>query len=465
MVVRVPDSLRAEREHAVRLVFDTLLGYACRISFEARSDIAVTLEGSHGPVLRMPDVLFASAADWPRGAARPADSLERFSAPWASVVQCRVPVLFGRKSANGRWWEPTADGAYLGVDLPGTAFWMMTRLEELLDPTRDPHDRFPARASHCLRAGYLDRPIVDETTALLAIALQHLWPGMVPRADRYATVLTHDVDRPFKHLFQSPAQLLRSMAGDLLRRGDLPGVLAAPSRWVRVRRGPDEADPFFTFEWLMDQSERAGLSSAFYFICGHSAGRLDGDYGIRHPRIRKLLRRIHARGHELGVHGSYNSFRCAQTLRGEFEALRSVCAEEGISQARWGVRQHVLRFDCARTPAVWEAAGFAYDATLGYADSAGFRCGTCHPFPLFDHAARRTLKVMERPLVAMDVTLMSPEYEGLGPDAAAERIEALRGACRRENGEFVLLWHNCQLTVPGWRELYARVVKESACQN
>jgi hypothetical protein len=456
LLVRMPDNLQAERAHAARLVFTTLLGIEHAVEFEARADVAVHLAEQSELCVCMPDILFASgAAGWPRAVSRPPDVPPRFFAAWPGG-DTSVPVLFGRPSTAGQWWEQQATGRYFGVDVLGTAFWMMTQLEELVDGTRDLHDRFPGRRAHAVRADYIDRPIVDETVRLLLCALQQVWPNIAARTGRHAVVLTHDVDRPFKHLFQSPARLLRSMAADAVRRRGLRQVIAAPGRWVRVRRGLEEADPFFTFDWLMDQSERAGLRSTFFFICGHSGGSLDGDYELQHPRIRALLKRIHSRGHEIGVHGSYNTFRSTDTLRRELRTLQSVCEQEGIIQDRWGVRQHVLRFDSRVTPAVWDSAGLSFDTTLGFADVTGFRCGTCHPYPLYDHQGRRTLKVIERPLVVMDVTLMNAGYEGRTPEQALARIETLREACRRVAGEFVMLWHNCHLTAPSWRAVYAK---------
>jgi hypothetical protein len=456
-IVSMPDNLRPERTHAARLVFGSHLGSEYRLRFESRTDLAVQFGEGSGPVLTLPDVLFANGPDgWPASVNRPAAVPPRFTASLPGT-DTGVPVLFGRQSESGQWWEQRVAGAYLGVDVLGTAFWMLTRLEEQLDMTRDPHERFSGRNAHAVRAGYIDRPVVDETVLLLVAALRRIRPDWIPKHAQSATLLTHDVDRPFKHLFQTPARFFRTLAVDLIKRRDWPSIVAAPTRWLRVRRGLDEADPFFTFDWVMDQSERAGVRSAFYFICGHSGGRLDGDYEVRHPRVRALLRRIHSRGHEIGLHGSYNSFRSADTLRRELATLQSVCEQEKIVQDRWGGRQHVLRFDSAVTPSVWNAAGLSYDSTLGFADVSGFRCGTCHAFPLYDHEARRALEVIERPLIVMDVTLMNREYEGRTPAEATERIEALRAACRRVGGEFVLLWHNCQLTSPAWRSVYSRI--------
>jgi hypothetical protein len=58
----------------------------------------------------------------------------------------------------------------------------------------------------------------------------------------------------------------------------------------------------------------------------------------------------------------------------------------------------------------------------------------------------------------LDAARLCREYESSSPEVALERIRLLREACRASGGEFVPLWHNCQLTDPRWRETYARAV-------
>ena len=68
----------------------------------------------------------------------------------------------------------------------------------------------------------------------------------------------------------------------------------------------------------------------------------------------------------------------------EFERLISVAEEEGICQDVWGGRQHYLRWEAPTTWRAWEEAGLDYDSTLTFADHAGFRCGVCFEYPVYD---------------------------------------------------------------------------------
>jgi len=48
------------------------------------------------------------------------------------------------------------------------------------------------------------------------------------------------------------------------------------------------------------------------------------------------MRRIHERGHELGFHGSYETFQDPVGVRQEFTRLTRIAAAEGVVQAQWG---------------------------------------------------------------------------------------------------------------------------------
>jgi hypothetical protein len=130
--------------------------------------------------------------------------------------------------------------------------------------------------------------------------------------------------------------------------------------------------------------------------------------------------------------------------------------QEGIRQKIAGGRQHYLRWS-TRTPANWEAAGLDYDSTLSYADHAGFRCGTCHEYPMYDLHERKRLRLLQRPLICMETTLI--DSMGLGyTESALEEMKKLKHAVRQVNGKFTLLWHNSSFESCGAREMYCEII-------
>ena len=69
---------------------------------------------------------------------------------------------------------------------------------------------------------------------------------------------------------------------------------------------------------------------------------------------------------------------------------------------------------------------------------------------------QRTLRLRERPLVAMDATLL--QYLRLDEGSTLARLAALKDTCRRFGGDFTLLWHNDRLFWRGARRVYTEVL-------
>jgi hypothetical protein len=250
----------------------------------------------------------------------------------------------------------------------------------------------------------------------------------------------------------------KAMLGDLVRRRD-PGLVPTRVATLRAqrRRRPVE-DPYNTFDFIMDQSEGQGLKSAFYFMSGRSDPRYDSTYSLQSNWVSALLARVHERGHEIGLHPSYGTFRDPARVHAEFNALLGACERLHISQITWGGRQHFLRWENPTTWRAWAQAGLDYDSSLGFSDAAGFRCGVCFEYPVFDLRERRALALRERPLIVMEMAVIDG-----GPSRDSEAlatIALLRERCRRFGGEFTLLWHNSRLASPRERRLYAAAIAE-----
>jgi hypothetical protein len=356
------------------------------------------------------------------------------------LVSHRIPVLFGTPTVSRR-----DDHIDLGIDVFGSAFFMLTRYEETVSPERDEHDRFSSRSSLARRAGFIERPLIDEYVEILWACMLLLWPMMKRRSRNFGTLVSCDVDRAYSNARLGFGHLTRQVGGDLLIRRRPTLALRNMLNYVSACSGDTACrfDPYNSrLDWMMDVGDAAGRAIAFYFICGHTSDK-DGLYQVDEPILRNSLRRIHQRGHEIGVHPSYNTFRDETQLVREVAKLRAVLDAERVGQPRIGGRQHYLRWDASTTPRAYEAAGLAYDTTLSFADHAGFRCGTCHEYALFDLALDRVLNVRERPLIVMEVSVLSEAYMNLGlTDAAIDYMIDLKQTCHQFDGQFTLLWHN-----------------------
>jgi len=107
-----------------------------------------------------------------------------------------------------------------------------------------------------------------------------------------------------------------------------------------------------------------------------------------------------------------------------------------------GNRFHFLMFDPIKTPSILESSGIKYDSTLGFAESIGFRRGTCFPFYLYDFQNQSISNVLEIPLMVMDASLSGQKYMNLNPTSAFSAIKPIIDEVHKFEGVFTILWHN-----------------------
>ena len=346
--------------------------------------------------------------------------LKFFSHPFA--VNKDIPILYGVPKI-------VLSNSLLtcGIDIFASCFFMLTRWEEYVNPVRDKHNRFPASESTALKHGFLHRPVVNEYVEMLWNMLEHLGINQKRPPIKSRLYVTHDVDHLY--FWKSRSQLLRLIAGDILKRRNLPLAIHRWKEYLNVQKGKIP-DPFDTFDWLMEQSERIGEKSRFYFMSGGQT-KYDNHYSLSDRRVDKLMSEIKKRGHLIGIHPSYDTYNDAELLKVEKKNLEQITGrtiEEG--------RQHYLRFEVPTTWQCWEDAGLKIDSTCGYADKEGFRCGTGDTFSVFNILTRQQLKLKERPLIVMDGTLF--HYQSYNHEEARKATNALRNRLT----SFTVLWHN-----------------------
>lgn len=439
--------------HWLVSILEERFGHAFVLAPQPANTLRITLGSSKSYIALALDLATFTSSD----SNLPCTHWDATTEGFQSALESPLPAP-GAASLPTPLITPTDQGMHVAYDILGLTYWMLSRQEEVGRTDLDEHGRFPATSSHAYKHGYLERPVVDEWLHILGQVIQRTWPGIVLKQHSFSTKVSHDVDEPSRYGFRSMPALVRAIAGDVIKRRDFKSARLAP--WVRMntRTHLHCADPANTFDWIMDASEKHGLQSAFYFICGHTHSN-DADYQPEHPAIRHLIRRIHQRSHAIGLHPSYGTYQNPLLIRQEADRLRKICAEEGIEQNEWGGRMHYLRWENPTTMRGWADAGMTYDSTLSYADHSGFRCGTCFEYPAFDPVAKESLSLRVRPLIAMECTVMASRYMGLGTgEAALSKFIELKNICRAVGGCFTLLWHNTQFETEPERQIYRNIL-------
>jgi peptidoglycan/xylan/chitin deacetylase (PgdA/CDA1 family) len=304
-----------------------------------------------------------------------------------------------------------------------------TRKEEYNSQIRDQYDRFPYYASK-------NRNIFEPKAS--QYLNEHGYSVGYPNDAPFAVCLTHDIDDIYQSILSKGFDTLRS-----LNQGNLSESLHS------IPRMRSKKLPLFNFSAIMDLEEKYGVKSTFFFMA-ESPGEQDYSYKIE--EIEPEIGNIIDRGWEIGLHGGHTAYLNAQEIKIKKERLEKVTHKPVL-----GYRNHFLRF---KVPDTWEylsKAGFQYDATLAYADCAGFRNGMCHPYRPFNLNTNHEIDILEIPLIVMDGTL-DHNYMRLDGKSKWEFTKMLIDRVAACHGVFTLLWHNSYMEGEN-RELYEKILE------
>lgn len=455
--VLVPDSAFSERQYIIPLILNEFLGINVELtSDKTQKHVSIIFESK---ALNLPDTFFTTYNQHPlKNASLPSLPLKKVDFCFNSLPKHlkgeKIPIIYGEQMTDESTIHPD-NNLFLEIDIFGSAFFMLTRYEEAVLHEKDTHNRFPASASVAYKEGFINRPIINEYIDILWAAMKELWPNIKRKSRQFRQLISCDVDFPYHPSTTSILQLYIRLAGDLIGKRSMANAIDHWRNYWLCKKSDYSQDPYFTFDWMMSECEAAEIQCAFNFITDTSNRKRDGYYDIREPIIRKLLRDIYSRGHEIGLHTTYDSYTSAKKIQQEFNTLKSCCKSEGILQNEWGGRQHYLRWKTPLTFNNWDQAQLNYDSTLGYADHAGFRCGICYEYPVYDLANRRALALRERPLILMETSVLSNMYMNKNFDSnTLNYMKQLKNICRAYNGDFTLLWHNSKLRTDQERTFY-----------
>jgi peptidoglycan/xylan/chitin deacetylase (PgdA/CDA1 family) len=288
----------------------------------------------------------------------------------------------------------------------------------------------------------------------------------VPNGYQFLVCLTHDVDHPSirQHKWDHTAIgfWVRAVFGSLvdavlgrLSVSDLLRNWAAAAKLPFVYLGLAR-DFWRDFDVRYLEIE-AGLPSTFFVIPrkGYPGKRLDGSApvlrgsGYAANEITGTINNLVAAGCEVGLHG-IDAWLDSSVGSDELNEIRRLSGSSEI-----GTRMHWLYYD-DQSPTALEKAGAAYDSTIGYNVTVGYRAGTTQAYkPL------QTNQLLELPLHAMDTALFYLSYLGLCQRKANLRLRELADNAERYGGCLVINWHDRSLAPERlWGGTYRELIQD-----
>lgn len=347
----------------------------------------------------------------------------------------KIPMLFD--GDEDKVCSDRENSIYIPFDIITLPFLLLSRYEEFHAWERDEHGRFQFKGSLADKYKLVEIPLVDEYAMLLRRWLCRYFPDSVQAISRPSRIVpTHDIDILYR--FTGRFQAWKSILGrDLLINRDLKMVRKSLEDYKKWKSHP-YWDPYLRAAVEMLEREQEQHLHPIFFVKATEKGHPDATYDVNDPLLQHLIWNVTSRGGQIGLHGSYPSAEHLQYLHKEKQNLSELC-DKTISVSR----QHYLRTFFADDPNsldLWRQVGITDDYTLGFAERCGFRCGTCHPYPLYDVRNDKVTDIIEHPLIVMDGTLF--DYMKLPVEKAKKLVMKLKKRCLDVEGDFVFLWHN-----------------------
>ena len=439
MIIKIPNNNIPERKYIIDVLFSEFFGIDCEIETYDGKNYIIKF---HDKEIEIKDAFFDNFRE-------ELSYLKKENIPEKVIFsenqfipEANIPIIYGNSDI-----EVAENKIFCGIDIFASSFFMLTRWEEYVISEKDKHGRTPDELQLSIRNNFHERPLVNEYLEMLRNMFRFL--GIeIENKHQYKAKITHDVD--FFARYDKFTKLIKAFVGDIFKRKKLKRAVNTVKTYFQIKKGKSN-DPYDTFDYLMNLSEKIGLKSRFYFIPTVN-GEEDAQYNINNEAVVKTMQKIKSRGHIVGIHGAYRSYNSEDLFHKELKRF-----PEGIKITEG--RQHYLRFDNPETWQIQQNAGLKFDGTMSFINHIGFRAGTCYEYALFNILTRKKLVLKERPLIFMEQAARK-KY----PDKELffSKFAILRNRVKKYEGNFVILWHNNNFNIDEWedyKEIYEHIIR------
>ena len=355
---------------------------------------------------------------------------------WRIYDGVRIPFLFEDDNLDSFFFI-TDKKVTINFDIVASTFYFLSGWNEKVSGKRDEIGRISYKEGIIHQLGISGIPVVNYYFKILNSAIEEykggceklpLWNG-----GKFAVVISHDIDACLSGWLEGSKSELKK-----LNFFSIPRLIF--KRFF-------QQDVWFNFQEIEKIVQKFKATSTYYFMVEKGKiGKLkNADYKISREDIRREIKCLIEAGNEIGVHGSFGTDVSADMLKKEITKLNLGKID--------GNRFHFLMFDPIKTVTVLENSELKYDSTLGFAETIGFRRGSCFPFYLYNFQNNTISNVLEIPLIVMDASLAGQNYMNLNPKRAFLAIKPIIDEVLKFEGVFSILWHNTffsQYKYTGW---------------
>ncbi len=257
--------------------------------------------------------------------------------------------------------------------------------------------------------------------------------------------LTHDIDR-IEKTYQFISKPLK-----FIRNGEFNNSIKSLKSFI-------QKDNYWKIDDIINIEEKYGVKSTFFIL--NESIKFNvlkpstfvlayGRYSIYNPRLVDTIKWLDKNGWEIGVHGSYNSYKDKDLLQKEKETLEDIVGHEII-----GIRQHHLNLN-DQTWKIQNELGFKYDSSYGSNMYCGFLNNQFNPF------YPKNTNILVIPQVIMDICLMRNQNY-------IEEITKCLDLAEDNDAIVVVNFHNDKFNTadyPFYRDAYIEIIEQGKSRN
>ena len=315
-------------------------------------------------------------------------------------------------------------------DIFSAVFYMLSRYEEYNNKAKDKWKRFPATASFAYKNSFLHLPVVDSwlhhffnhLASHFSPLISHPSPFIIHK--KTTVSFTYDVDVAYAYKGRELTRQAGSAMKDILRIN-----LYNLAQRTAVLAGYLE-DPFDTYAYIKNET----INPRFFFLLSERKTKYDRNINPKKDVLNHLINDV-KKWSPVGIHPSFYSSEKEKKLMAEKKILEDI-----TNDVIYKSRQHYLKFSVPQTYRALIKNGINEDYSMLFAETPGFRAGTCTPFYFFDVEKDEATLLKLYPACIMESTFRDDII--MPAEDALPYFKQYFDEVNKVNGHFICIWHN-----------------------
>tara|TARA_Y100000385_G_scaffold137952_1_gene143328 strand:+ start:12883 stop:14187 length:1305 start_codon:yes stop_codon:yes gene_type:complete len=343
---------------------------------------------------------------------------------------------------NVQVWDDTkcffacGEKSQIPFDIFSASFYLLSRYEEYLPHLKDAYGRFTKEESLAFKQSFLQQPVVDIWAYKFKEALKNKFPNYEFETRKFS--IHPVIDVPVAYYFKNKG-LLRTFGETL------SDLFSFRFKFIYDRFSVlfgFKKDPYDNFKWIINRQKICKTKFNVFFLIGDYT-TYDKNISINKKQFVSLIKSV-ADYCTVGIKASYMALDSMAILKSEKRLMDGV-----VNTLTTAARSSFSKVNLPNTYRNYIDLEIYSDFTMGYADTIGFRAGTCTPFLFYDldYEIQTPLKI--HPYQLMDFALLKHS-------SLLDKKETLLKAIlevQKVNGSFTFIFHNYAFSaIPRWAD-------------